>query len=115
MPRPDFGRSATAGAVSALSPRVGLKAANETPPIDAFASIAVTDQGIGIAEADLESIFEPFRRSSSTRGNIPGIGLGLSVARRIIMAHGGTIEVDSRVGSGSTFRVHLPLSGPGGT
>lgn len=75
-----------------------------------FAWIAVADTGIGIPESERESIFEPFRRSSKTRGEIPGIGLGLSVARRIVVAHGGTIEVESEVGRGSTFRVSLPLS-----
>jgi len=73
-----------------------------------LAWIAVADKGIGIPESERESIFEPYRRSSNTRGEIPGTGLGLSVARRIVVAHGGTIEVESEVGRGSTFRISLP-------
>jgi signal transduction histidine kinase len=72
-------------------------------------SLSVTDSGIGIAEEELQSIFEPFRRSSRTRGAIPGVGLGLSVSRRIVEAHGGRMEVTSREGQGTTFRVWLPL------
>ena len=70
--------------------------------------VAVTDPGVGIPAAERESIFEPFRRSASTRDTIPGVGLGLSVARRIIEAHGGRIEVESKPGVGSTFRFWLP-------
>jgi signal transduction histidine kinase len=71
-------------------------------------SLSVTDTGIGIPEAELQSIFEPFRRSSRTRGAMPGVGLGLSVSRRIVEAHGGRMEVTSREGQGTTFRVWLP-------
>ena len=73
-----------------------------------MASVAVTDSGVGIPEAELESIFEPFRRGSTTRDTIPGVGLGLAVGRRIIEAHGGRIEVESKLGAGSTFRFRLP-------
>jgi signal transduction histidine kinase len=76
------------------------------------ATLAVRDSGIGIAPADTKHIFEPFRRTRASREIAPGVGLGLSVARRIVEAHGGRIEVDSKLGAGSTFRVHLPLSGP---
>jgi signal transduction histidine kinase len=70
--------------------------------------VAVTDQGVGIPAEEQDSIFEPFRRSVSTRDTIPGVGLGLSVARRIIEAHGGRIQVESKQGEGSTFRFWLP-------
>jgi len=73
------------------------------------AVVAVSDEGIGIAEEDLQRIFEPFKRSKSPRADIPGVGLGLSVARQLVVAHGGDIEVESRLGEGSTFRVRLPL------
>jgi signal transduction histidine kinase len=69
----------------------------------------VSDKGIGIPEEELPYIFEPFRRVRSARHDIPGVGLGLSVVRRIVQAHSGHIEVESRVGEGTTFRVHLPL------
>jgi signal transduction histidine kinase len=54
-------------------------------------------------------IFAPFRRTGSARERAPGVGLGLSVSRRIIEAHGGRIEVDSQPGHGSTFRIRLAL------
>jgi two-component system, OmpR family, sensor histidine kinase MtrB len=76
------------------------------------AILSVTDSGIGISPADLQHIFEPFRRTGASRETAPGVGLGLSVARRIVEAHGGRIEVQSTIGVGSTFRVHLPLAGP---
>ncbi|WP_141734886.1 sensor histidine kinase [Oligoflexus tunisiensis] len=76
---------------------------------DGSALISVTDQGLGISPDECAQIFEPFRRSPSTRENIPGVGLGLSVSRRIVEAHGGNIEVRSQKGAGSTFIIRLPL------
>ncbi|MFL5347426.1 MAG: ATP-binding protein [Hyalangium sp.] len=70
--------------------------------------VAVTDPGVGIPAAELESIFEPFRRSTTTRDTIPGVGLGLSVGRRIIEAHGGHIHAESQEGTGTTFRFRVP-------
>ncbi len=75
----------------------------------ARAVLAVSDEGIGIAEEDQQRIFEPFKRSKSPRADIPGVGLGLSVARQLVLAHGGDIQVESRPGAGSTFTVRLPL------
>lgn len=74
-----------------------------------WAIVKVVDQGIGIASEDLQHIFEPFRRISATREAIPGVGLGLSVSRRIAKAHRGSIEVSSIRGAGSTFSLRLPL------
>jgi signal transduction histidine kinase len=70
--------------------------------------LAVSDEGVGIPSEEYGRIFEPFKRSKATGSDIPGVGLGLSVSRRIARAHGGDIEVESRVGAGSTFRVRLP-------
>ena len=74
-----------------------------------FNFISVEDQGIGIAESDIKGIFEPFRRTHSTRETIPGIGLGLSVARKLALAHGGDLSVKSELGRGSCFTLSLPL------
>jgi two-component system, OmpR family, sensor histidine kinase MtrB len=68
----------------------------------------VADQGVGIAPEELAYIFEPFRRTKAAKFEVPGVGLGLSVAQRIVRAHGGQIHVESQVGKGSTFRVELP-------
>jgi two-component system, OmpR family, sensor histidine kinase MtrB len=72
------------------------------------AVIAVADRGLGMTEADRVRVFEPFRRGQNV-ANIAGIGLGLSVARKIVEAHGGTIGVESETGAGSVFSVRLPL------
>ena len=73
-----------------------------------YGVVSVRDQGIGIAEADRERIFEQFERAESTQ-EIPGLGLGLYISRQIVRAHQGSIEVASRPGQGSEFTVRLPL------
>ena len=73
------------------------------------ALLTVTDTGIGIASEHREKIFDRFYRVSTDRGET-GSGLGLSIAKSICNAHGGTIVVDSTPGAGSTFRIELPLS-----
>jgi two-component system NtrC family sensor kinase len=70
-----------------------------------WATVAIRDSGIGISPRDMDRIFEPFY---TTRGTHGGTGLGLSVTYGIVTDHGGTIEVDSQPGEGSTFTVWLP-------
>lgn len=70
--------------------------------------MAVSDQGIGMSAEDREHVFELFRRTDAAKATSPGVGLGLSVARRIVEAHGGGITVASAVGKGSTFTVRVP-------
>jgi PAS domain S-box-containing protein len=74
---------------------------------DGRARLVVADQGIGIAEQDLERIFRRFERAVPTR-NFGGLGLGLYIVRQIVDAHGGTIQVRSHAGQGTTFEVELP-------
>ncbi len=81
---------------------------------DQQAVLQVRDTGIGIAPGDLEHVFERFWRADPARsrtGERPGAGLGLAIAKWITEAHGGTIEVQSRPGRGTTFTVRLPLAG----
>jgi signal transduction histidine kinase len=70
------------------------------------AIIEVQDNGVGIAEKDIEKIFEPFFSTKGQRGT----GLGLAVTRKIVQEHTGIIEVISKVGQGTTFRMKLPLN-----
>lgn len=76
-----------------------------------FLSLEITDQGIGIAKKDLVHIFERFYRAEQSRSKekVPGFGLGLSLAKRIIEIHKGTVETKSIVGKGTTFTIKLPL------
>ena len=71
------------------------------------AVIKVSDNGIGIAEGDLKRLFDPFWTARKT--NI-GTGLGLALSRSIVVAHGGSIKVASKLGVGTTFTVTLPLA-----
>jgi signal transduction histidine kinase len=74
--------------------------------------VGVADSGAGIAPDDLIRIFERFYRTDKSRQSGPnrGAGLGLSIARQIIQAHGGTITASSSLGRGSEFAVRLPVS-----
>jgi signal transduction histidine kinase len=76
---------------------------------DQQVAIAVADQGIGIAAEEIPHLFDEFYRSSSA-GQRKGLGLGLYVVKQLVALHGGTIEVVSEVGRGSTFTVCLPLA-----
>lgn len=70
-------------------------------------TVSIFDNGVGIAKEDLQWIFEPFHTKRKD-----GTGLGLSMASRIIEAHSGSIEVDSRVGEGTCFTIILPTENP---
>jgi PAS domain S-box-containing protein len=71
----------------------------------------VSDQGIGIPDADLPRLFETFHRATNV-GNIVGTGLGLSIVKRSVDLHGGTLSVSSALGKGSVFTVCLPRTNP---
>jgi len=73
------------------------------------AVITVRDTGTGIAAEDLPRVFERFYRSDKSRTS-GGQGLGLSICQAIITAHGGSMEVASEVGVGTTFTVRLPVA-----
>jgi signal transduction histidine kinase len=72
-----------------------------------FALLSVADQGIGIAAEDLEKIFDRFERATRLR-TAESLGLGLFIVKQLVQAHGGSIQVDSVPGQGSTFGVSLP-------
>jgi signal transduction histidine kinase len=84
------------------------RASTATPPA---LEITVRDRGIGISPEDLERVFEPFYRSDRSRNRATGgVGLGLTVVRRIVLAHGGSVSVESSPALGTCFRVSVPAS-----
>ncbi|HTZ43708.1 MAG TPA: ATP-binding protein [Jatrophihabitans sp.] len=85
--------------------------AEADPDGQAWVAISVTDQGIGIADADLDRVFERFYRVDPARSRATGgTGLGLAIVKHIATNHGGSVAVWSVVGSGSTFTIRLPLA-----
>jgi two-component system sensor histidine kinase SenX3 len=100
---------ANAIAYSHEGARVAVTCARRTSGDDDVIEIAVTDNGIGIAEADQERIFDRFFRVDPDRSRASGgTGLGLSIVQLVAEAHGGSVSVWSKVGSGSTFTLRLP-------
>jgi signal transduction histidine kinase len=94
-----------------FTPRGGSVRVDVRPESEGSASITVSDTGIGIEPAELPRIFDRFfrgSRASEARGS--GSGLGLAIVRGIVEMHAGTVTVESRPGSGTTFRVLLPAN-----
>ncbi len=92
-----------------------IKYSPEGGPVDvvvtadaAEAHLACSDKGMGVSSEQLPHLFEPFHRGGQASQHIGGVGLGLSVARRIIEGHGGRIDVTSRLKEGAVFTIHLP-------
>ena len=77
-----------------------------TRQVDDKVQIVVRDNGVGISKEDIPKIFDPFFTTKDVGG---GTGLGLSITYGIIQRHGGTIEVDSELGKGTTFTVTIPV------
>ncbi len=73
-----------------------------------WVQLQVEDEGCGIAPDHLEHIFDPFFSTKHSNSASDGAGLGLTTAHQIVREHGGTLTVESRVGTGSTFSVNLP-------
>ncbi len=80
----------------------------EIGPVGAEIVCAIRDEGIGIPEADREWLFNPFHRGHNV-GERPGTGLGLVIVKRCIDLHGGKINVESKVGEGTTVTIKLPI------
>jgi PAS domain S-box-containing protein len=91
---------------AATMPR-GRRASDQVKEISAW-RIAVLDEGIGIPEAELESIFDKFVQSSKTRTGAGGTGLGLSICKEIIEAHRGQIRSYNRSDGGAVFEILIP-------
>jgi len=80
---------------------------NGTQPAADFVQIEVKDNGVGIPEENLQHIFDPFFTSKDE-----GSGLGLAVSYQIVQEHGGFVTVESKVGTGTSFFVHVPVGKP---
>jgi two-component system sensor histidine kinase SenX3 len=99
----------------AYSPRgtrvaVSARAAEDPEQRRPCVEISVSDQGIGIAEAELTRVFERFYRLDPARSRATGgTGLGLAIVKHVATNHGGTVSVWSVEGAGSTFTIRLPL------
>jgi signal transduction histidine kinase/HAMP domain-containing protein len=90
--------------------RVWIRVATRHTPSGDIAECAVTDEGIGIPEADLPRIFERFTRGANVAGRVAGSGVGLAIVRQVVEQHGGDVVVTSVEGEGSTFTIRLPLA-----
>lgn len=89
------------------APEIDVKAYREGENI----IISVSDQGLGIDEDELDKIGERFFRAKTSAG-IPGTGIGLNIAKKLVEMHGGSIHVESQKVVGSTFFVTIPIMGP---
>lgn len=79
---------------------------------DEGVALSVSDEGPGIPEDELDAIFEPFTQSSRTRDGSGGTGLGLTICRKIMTAHGGHIEAANAAGRGALITLRLPALAP---
>ncbi|GAA3657591.1 sensor histidine kinase [Microbacterium marinilacus] len=96
----------------AYSPR-GSRVGVGVRSVEGVVELAVTDQGIGIAESDQQRVFERFYRADQARSRrTGGSGLGLSIVKHAVSRHGGEVRLWSQPDRGSTFTVRLPLSDP---
>ncbi len=98
-----------------LTGRVALQVTRARPPrsglsaLDSRLHFAIHDTGVGISEKDQAALFQPFHQPVDARPPEPGTGLGLAIAKRLVELMGGTLELESAPGSGSTFSFSLPL------
>ena len=76
-----------------------------------WTELTVSDDGLGVPPAERDSIFDMFHRGSTSAGSV-GSGIGLAFARRVLVRHGGTLEVDDAPGGGARFTVRLPRLAP---
>ncbi|MDB5038612.1 MAG: domain S-box [Bacteriovoracaceae bacterium] len=94
-------------AIKFRSPARDLKIEIEIQEVEEKIEFIVKDNGIGIPESDLSTIFQLFSRSENAK-SVPGSGIGLATVKKLVELHGGTISAESRVGDGSLFNFSIP-------
>lgn len=94
------------------SPEGGRVTVRVTATDAGEASVAVSDQGLGMSAEQMSRLFGMFSRVLDDPNSIPGTGVGLFSAKRLVEAHGGRLEVESEAGAGSTFTMVLPQAAP---
>ena len=94
-----------------FSPVGGTAVVRTEPMADGGIVVTVSDTGIGIEPAAMKYLFEPFRQADgSISRKFGGTGLGLAISRRLMMLHGGTLEIASEPGAGTTVRATFPAA-----
>lgn len=101
-------RNVVANAIK-FSPQGGLLQVQAIATSPDECTLSVADRGPGIPADELESIFEAFVQSSTTKDGSGGTGLGLAISRKIVEVHGGSIRAENRAEGGAIFRIRLPL------
>jgi signal transduction histidine kinase len=91
-----------------VAPLISISATSEEKNEEEWTTVRVKDNGIGFAQEYNHRIFESFTRLNS-KDKFEGTGLGLSLCKRIVERHGGSIEATGTPGAGASFFVHLPL------
>ncbi|MCL5292218.1 MAG: ATP-binding protein [Actinobacteria bacterium] len=95
--------------------REGGKITIRVGKTDCYGTVEVTDDGIGIPPEDLPHVFERFYRSDKARSrSTGGAGIGLSIVKSVVEAHGGRVEAESTPNVRTTFRIYLPLASTAG-
>jgi signal transduction histidine kinase len=98
-----------AGNAVKFTPRGGSVAVTMRPDMRGGAVITVSDSGVGISEANLQHVFEPFWQADSGLDRLKdGAGIGLPLSRQLIALHGGRLELESRIGEGTKVTILLP-------
>lgn len=99
-------------AMGDLGGRLLVRTRRLAKPGDGWMQIEVRDTGPGIAPTDLDHIFDPFYTTKHQSGERGGTGLGLTIVHQIVQEHHGYIEIESQLGSGTTFYINLPMVQP---
>jgi len=93
-----------------FTPRGGRVRVTATAPRDGRTVVAVRDDGCGIAAEEIPVVLEPFGQAGAGRARSDSTGLGLPLSKRIVEAHGGTLDLESAPGAGTTVRLVLPVA-----